>query len=1447
MSADLRKPPLAPRPHVEALFLPQGQLTKILPRKRCPERAEKPVISTKPIMLHSQPASASPRRLTKHSTRQPSKQPQHREHNQEEGLTRREDSEKGEGLELWGGTEPREYSDGWDGSEQEEMFGYGEELVQENELENDGYQFHLSEGLELSAPQGGGTEEQMGEEDAEEEREKRHPWGVAKCVNAPLDKVFEFRFKVRQRATDNSDVLVKVCPKEIYHTDRVLTDGGSGERDFRGGMLRESAFAKELFADRKNSNVVFTNVFCTNGISACGTGSDPVCSCGEHADEMYPDVCDAGEALADTDGLSECYLYEQTEISRTSEEEEEEEEEGGEDVYHGDVTMSSGEEGSDATDESAALQGSSSSDEEDAGGLEEREEEKDEDEETAESSLSDDTSAAGRRDCSAVSEGTSQNSTCSEVLECSSPDREPGIRRRRSGSAPPSSVSQPMSVNETASETSSDDGLGRGTRPDWWNTPGDHETEQACLSESGPDEPEPNLTSDPSSTPEQSVVTPDSQHGDKGQRSPRMGIPEAGRPEVVTVERCGVQQTGFSMATVSSEERGTDEEVSTKKSREDEDFLQRRKCHMSRSVSSEMSANVQGLYSGPDLPLSIGRASSRARCFLLHPRSYSTEHCFPRDDTPTLIGLSRCLSHDSSHPSADLDEPTTVEIPPPFELSSITKRPIRKSSPALPNELIGSCRKVDLGFKRYFLPLRFRKKSGRRSVTEDRLVSSRSSSESSPQGSYQRLDLDRHSTDSPEVVRTQNSKPPQCHASFLLYKYGKSGGVSVVTDTPLADRPLVEVGLDNQISSFRPLLISKPRSLSVPNADCSEYENVLVSSPHYENVQPQAGSAGGPSLRNVSSANDTDGYVDMCSIPGFQRKNQTSEQETESAYTICSPAIRPDGTVGVSVGVVNTNKEEGRTPKTRRQTLGCSRAFYSAKELCDSEREHVKILTLLQQAVSEDEGMMTLFPELPEIYSLHQDVHTQLEKRMAEWDQNERISDIILEKRAGFATFSTYISHYDNRISQLEQRQGEESSFNSTLRSADTLGQWLLQVIVRVIKYHVLLTDYLNNLSPDSSEYQSTQVVVQLLSDIVDQANDKLKDGENLLRLVHIEHSVLGQKDLLHPGRVFVKEGTLMKVSKKCRQPRHLFLMNDVMLYTYPQQDGKYRLINTLTLTGMEVTKPVVENVQNALRIEVKELTITLSASSCIERDDWYLSINRTLADHASVPGALIGCSEVWGVDSLCLGENAPPLLPVSQVTVCMSCSAHFSLTHRRHHCHACGKVVCRNCCKNKFALKYMKNRKAKVCDHCFSQLCKQEGDIIEITESPSRPLSAVFQNIHPTNLWRSRRGHASFCQEMSSEGVMSGTLQRSKNRKRSWRRLWFLLKDKVLYTYHQPEEKVASECLPLLGFSVTSDSGTDSSVFQLYHKTTLYYTFKAQDTHTAQRWVSAMEEATVL
>lgn len=72
-----------------------------------------------------------------------------------------------------------------------------------------------------------------------------------------------------------------------------------------------------------------------------------------------------------------------------------------------------------------------------------------------------------------------------------------------------------------------------------------------------------------------------------------------------------------------------------------------------------------------------------------------------------------------------------------------------------------------------------------------------------------------------------------------------------------------------------------------------------------------------------------------------------------------------------------------------------------------------------------------------------------------------------------------------------------------------------------------------------------------------------------------------------------------------------------------------------------------------------------------------------------------------------------------------------------------------------------------------------------------------------------------------------------------------------MLYTYLASEDKVAMESIPLLGFTIAPEKEEGSSeagpVFHLYHKKTLFYSFKAEDSSSAQRWMEAMEDASVL
>uniref|UniRef100_A0A668A012 FYVE, RhoGEF and PH domain containing 5b n=1 Tax=Myripristis murdjan TaxID=586833 RepID=A0A668A012_9TELE len=890
------------------------------------------------------------------------------------------------------------------------------------------------------------------------------------------------------------------------------------------------------------------------------------------------------------------------------------------------------------------------------------------------------------------------------------------------------------------------------------------------------------------------------------------------------------------------------------------------------------------LSSSPMLNALRTKTYSKPHCFSLYPRSFSVEGrdmplCVYREreesprergedslSLPYVICSSGSFSRCSPLSSSGLSTPTSVvDIPPPFELAYITKKPITKSSPSLLTEGDSpeKSKKKKSSIKR-FLMLKFRRKTESKPVVDVSPSAARSSSESSHHTPSRLLDINRHSrTSSPQLGSHSAAKgSPQPASTFLFYKDSKRKGGSVA----FLNRSVVRVESfeDRSRVPFTPLPLTKPRSISFPNADTSDYENVPAISSDYENVQvphqrPVLQLAfpnffDHPS-RALSSANETDGYVDMSSFPGFESKTQSPEQETERYGERCV-CVCVCACIYLSYCSVTDGDRQNRETVFLNLNTPSDQIIVICTLLpvCQDFREAVGAAVGDEgDPVLDEERLREILNELPDVYTLHRRILTELENRIRHC---QRIADVILSRKAEFLVFTTYIGHYDRSMTLLEDSCRTSPAFAAIVHQFEqspagekiSLKHQLLQVIVRVAQYRMLLTDYLNNLSPDSKEYEDTQAAVAIVSDIADQANDSLKHGENLLRLVNIEYSVRGQKNLLQPGRVFVKEGTLMKVSRKSRQPRHLFLMNDVLLYTYPQQDGKYRLKNTLSLTGMKV------------RYRDVVTPFALLCSSCSEREDWFYTLTRT-CDKSLCVCVCVCVYQARERLRLSLGEKAPTLVPVSHVVMCMNCTSDFSLTLRRHHCHACGRIVCRSCSRNRYPLKYMKDRMAKVCDHCYSEL-KKRGTQLSwhpflvvfccLIFVSCRPLSAVFQNIHPPNIWRHRKGTATLTQmTVSEEGSISGSLQRSKRSKRNWKRLWFLLKDKVLYTYRAQEEKVASESLPLLGFTVRlpdrQEGEEEANVFQLYHKKTLYYTFKAEDNFTAQRWVNAMEEATVL
>lgn len=136
-----------------------------------------------------------------------------------------------------------------------------------------------------------------------------------------------------------------------------------------------------------------------------------------------------------------------------------------------------------------------------------------------------------------------------------------------------------------------------------------------------------------------------------------------------------------------------------------------------------------------------------------------------------------------------------------------------------------------------------------------------------------------------------------------------------------------------------------------------------------------------------------------------------------------------------------------------------------------------------------------------------------------------------------------------------------------------------------------------------------------------------------------------------------------------------------------------------------ELTAPAVE-VDPALSSSTDESTSIQNLPSQSNED---FSINESVST-----GSLTSAPD--------LGRVPPYWIPDETTNQCMQCDVKFSLIKRRHHCRACGLLLCSSCCGEKFLLHYL-GVEGRVCMSCHETLMKAS------LQQPSQP-----RNPNPAN-----------------------------------------------------------------------------------------------------------------
>ncbi|XP_072801193.1 FYVE, RhoGEF and PH domain-containing protein 2 isoform X5 [Vicugna pacos] len=466
------------------------------------------------------------------------------------------------------------------------------------------------------------------------------------------------------------------------------------------------------------------------------------------------------------------------------------------------------------------------------------------------------------------------------------------------------------------------------------------------------------------------------------------------------------------------------------------------------------------------------------------------------------------------------------------------------------------------------------------------------------------------------------------------------------------------------------------------------------------------------------------------------------------------------------------------------------------QELLETEQAYVARLHLLDQVFFQEllkearsskafpeDVVRLIFSNISSIYQFHaQFFLPELQQRLDDWTTTPRIGDVIQKLAPFLKMYSEYVKNFE--------------------RAIELLATW---------------TD-------KSLPFQEVLTRIQ----------------ERLQELWEVYQRLGLEDDIVDPSNTLLREGPVLKISFRRSGPmeRYLFLFNNMLLYCVPRviQVGAHFQVRTrIDVAGMKVRELTDAEFPHSFLVSGKQRTLELQARSQEEMISWMQAFqaaidqiekrNETFKAAVQSPG---GDPQEQELQSEELGLRAPQWVRDKMVTMCMRCREPFNaLKRRRHHCRACGYVVCARCSDYRAELKYDSNRPNRVCLDCYTFLTG---------------------NVLPEDKEDKRRGILEKGSAAGSEqSLMCSFLQLVGDKwGKSGPRGWCVIpRDDplVLYVYAAPQDMRAHTSIPLLGYQVTTGSQADPRVFQLQQSGQLY-TFKAETEELRGRWVKAMERA---
>ncbi|KFQ72246.1 FERM, RhoGEF and pleckstrin domain-containing protein 2, partial [Phaethon lepturus] len=499
----------------------------------------------------------------------------------------------------------------------------------------------------------------------------------------------------------------------------------------------------------------------------------------------------------------------------------------------------------------------------------------------------------------------------------------------------------------------------------------------------------------------------------------------------------------------------------------------------------------------------------------------------------------------------------------------------------------------------------------------------------------------------------------------------------------------------------------------------------------------------------------------------------------------------------------------------KRKRYPTDKAYFIAKEILATERTYLKDLEVItvwfRSAVIKEnampEGLMTLlFSNIDPIYEFHRGFLKEIEQRLSLWEGKtnahvkgdyQRIGDVMLRNMRTLKEFTSYLQKHDEVLTELEKATKRLKKLEMVYKEFELqkvcylpLNTFLLKPIQRLMHYKLILGRLCKHYTPEHRDFADCRNALKEVTEMTSQLQHSLIRLENFQKLTELQHDLIGIDNLTAPGREFIREGCLYKLTKKGLQQRMFFLFSDMLLYTSKGVTGtnQFKIHGHLPLHGMLVEESENEwAVPHCFTIYSAQKTIVVAASTRLEMGKWMEDLNVAIemAKKSTEKSDMLLENSVFNRSNRSSDE-----VSLEQESEDDIHSSRSSLDRQSHHRANTTMHVC-----------WYRNTSVSMTDH-----------------------------------------------SVAVENQLSGYLLRKFKNSNGWQKLWVVFTNFCLFFYktHQDDYPLAS--LPLLGYAVSSPLEADGIqkdyVFKLQFKSHVYF-FRAESKYTFERWMEVIKRAT--